>query len=569
MPKTSSRKKSEGDSGDEVTISSSDSTDSANGPSAENFEDLLKICGEAGFWQFKVFMLASFCGFMTALHNLVYAFIGAIPSHWCKLPTNAYPDYSLENLKNLTLPRDAEGEYEKCQHFGVNGNWDTGNFSLGDIDTSKIVGCDAYDYDKSIFQTTIASEWNLVCGDEGWTSTVQAMYMFGILCGSPIFGALSDKLGRKKTILMATVVFIIAAPLVALAPNFTLMMLGRFILGASSPGIYGTSYVLVIESMGMDWRGLAGNLFCLPFAVGYMALPAVAYFIRSWRPLQLALSVPAIILLLTWWLLPESPRWLIRQGRFAEAEVILRDMARSNKKLASLPSNFSELTARIADQEKQEIKKVTWKSRVTGLLAGYADLVRSPRMRVRTLVIYFSWMSISMVYYGIALNAPNLSADKYIYTFISGVLEVPSYFMVPPLIRYIGRRPVFCGFLLICGTSLLSSLAFSQGSVLIVILALFGKLVIGAAYALVYLYATEVYPTLLRTYGLGTSSMIGRIGSVLAPFIVDVVGKGNKTYPTLIFGAVSLIAGFLSILLPETRNKRLPETVKDVEENKG
>jgi OCT family organic cation transporter-like MFS transporter 4/5 len=63
--------------------------------------------------------------------------------------------------------------------------------------------------------------------------------------------------------------------------------------------------------------------------------------------------------------------------------------------------------------------------------------------------------------------------------------------------------------------------------------------------------------------------MIGRIGSVLAPFIVDVVGKDNKTYPTVIFGAVSLAAGLLSILLPETRNRRLPETVKDVEENNG
>lgn len=58
---------------------------------------------------------------------------------------------------------------------------------------------------------------------------------------------------------------------------------------------------------------------------------------------------------------------------------------------------------------------------------------------------------------------------------------------------------------------------------MVVILALIGKLVIGAAYALVYLYATEVFPTLLRTYGLGTSSMVGRVGSVTAPFIVDLV----------------------------------------------
>ena len=80
---------------------------------------------------------------------------------------------------------------------------------------------------------------------------------------------------------------------------------------------------------------------------------------------------------------------------------------------------------------------------------------------------------------------------------------------------------------------------------MIVTLALIGKLVIGAAYALVYLYATEVFPTLLRTYGLGTSSMVGRVGSVTAPFIVDLMVSGrrsielssnyDKTYKVCIF----------------------------------
>jgi len=58
---------------------------------------------------------------------------------------------------------------------------------------------------------------------------------------------------------------------------------------------------------------------------------------------------------------------------------------------------------------------------------------------------------------------------------------------------------------------------------MIVALALFGKLLIGGAYSLVYLYATELMPTLLRTYGLGTASMVGRIGSILAPYVVDLL----------------------------------------------
>lgn len=64
---------------------------------------------------------------------------------------------------------------------------------------------------------------------------------------------------------------------------------------------------------------------------------------------------------------------------------------------------------------------------------------------------------------------------------------------------------------------------FYTGSPVIVALSLFGKFVIGGAYALIYLYATELMPTLLRTYGLGTASMVGRVGSIIAPFVVDLV----------------------------------------------
>ena len=60
---------------------------------------------------------------------------------------------------------------------------------------------------------------------------------------------------------------------------------------------------------------------------------------------------------------------------------------------------------------------------------------------------------------------------------------------------------------------------------MVIILALFGKLQVGAAFALIYVYATEVFPTLLRTYGLGSASLVGRIGSVIAPFVVDLVVK--------------------------------------------
>lgn len=108
-------------------------------------------------------------------------------------------------------------------------------------------------------------------------------------------------------------------------------------------------FLSAIEVLAPSWRGLAGNLFCLPFALGYMVLPGVAYYIRDWRNLQYALSAPSLILFVTWYFLPESPRWLLRKGRIQEAEAILRQAAERNGRKKELPVDFSELVARVGD----------------------------------------------------------------------------------------------------------------------------------------------------------------------------------------------------------------------------
>lgn len=110
----------------------------------------------------------------------------------------------------------------------------------------------------------------------------------------------------------------------------------------------------VIEVIGPSWRGLAGNLFCLPFALGYMVLPGVAYFLRDWRTLQLVLSVPSILQLVVYWLLPESPRWLLRKGRTVQAEKILRNMAKWNNRKRMIPSNFKAMVEKVGSNVRTD-----------------------------------------------------------------------------------------------------------------------------------------------------------------------------------------------------------------------
>ncbi|KAG8232378.1 hypothetical protein J437_LFUL012778 [Ladona fulva] len=99
---------------------------------------------------------------------------------------------------------------------------------------------------------------------------------------------------------------------------------------------------------------------------------------------------------------------------------------------------------------------------------------------------------------------------------------------------------------------------------LYITLAMFGKLAITAAYGAIYVFSAEQFPTVIRNVGIGASSMSARIGGILAPFI-NLLAEQWKPLPYLIFGAAALTGGLMILLLPETLNKRLPETIEDGE----
>merc|ERR1712111_215719 len=92
-----------------------------------------------------------------------------------------------------------------------------------------------------------------------------------------------------------------------------------------------------------------------------------------------------------------------------------------------------------------------------------------------------------------------------------------------------------------------------------------GKFLISMTFAIAYLYTAELFPTKVRNLAVGLASTFARIGSIPAPYIVDLLGSVHAGIPVLIFGAFSTSAGLLALMLPETLNRKLPESVAEVE----
>lgn len=86
-----------------------------------------------------------------------------------------------------------------------------------------------------------------------------------------------------------------------------------------------------MEIVGTQWRAAITVLYQIPYSLGHMSLAGLAYWFRNWQHLQLAITLPSIILLGYWWIVPESPRWLIAMGRQRAACRVLKRAAKINR----------------------------------------------------------------------------------------------------------------------------------------------------------------------------------------------------------------------------------------------
>ncbi|CAL4114484.1 unnamed protein product, partial [Meganyctiphanes norvegica] len=157
--------------------------------------------------------------------------------------------------------------------------------------------------------------------------------------------------------------------------------------------------------------------------------------------------------------------------------------------------------------------------------------------------------------------------DPFLYMFLGGLIELPSYTLVVPFVAKYGRKKSLVSFFVLCSIAIMLLLVLpgDRETWYFLCLVLLGKFSITSAYQIIYLYCCELYPTSLRTRGLGLTSMMGRLGAIASPFINDRLGARHWAIPSVIFCCGALAAGVLTCWLPETNNRSLPETVAEVE----
>lgn len=256
----------------------------------------------------------------------------------------------------------------------------------------------------------------------------------------------------------------------------------------------------------------------IAYSIGLVLLSGIVYFVRDWRYLSLAVSLPLLLLYFFFFTLPESPRWLVATGKYRRAARIMSEMAKLNEK--TIPDNYEEILRRHFDPSLQNTTNDETNSNQTKPPnIGVLDLFRTTNMRAKTLIITFIWFANTCVYVGLSYYAPALGGDEIWNFFLAGAVELPTYLFLWPGLSCIGRRWILCVSMLVGGVACLFTFLVQEDQIIMLSLYCIGKMGISSAFVVLPLAASELYPTVVRGLGMSISSVIGMIGPIVIPII--------------------------------------------------
>ncbi|EGQ3124897.1 sugar porter family MFS transporter [Staphylococcus pseudintermedius] len=391
---------------------------------------------------------------------------------------------------------------------------------------------------------------------------VVSSMLVGAIVGAGLSGPLSEKLGRRRLVFMISIVFIIGALILALAPTMEILVLGRVIIGLAVGGSTAIVPVYLSELAPTDARGSLSSLNQLMITIGILASYLVNYAfapIEGWRWMLGLAVVPSVILMIGVIFMPESPRWLLEK----RGEKATRDVMK-------LTYPASEIDHEIENMKKiNQIADNTWtvlKSPwlLSTIIIGSVFALLQQLIGINAIIYYapkifatagfgestaiLSTVGIGVVNVLVTIFAISIidKIDRKKLLVIGNIGMVASLLIMSALIWLIGVNSA-AWIILLCLTTFIIFFGVSWGPVLWVML-------------------PELFPMRARGAATGIAALVLSIGSLLVaqffPVLTDVL-QVQQVF--LIFAVIGIIAMIFVIkFLPETRGRSLEQIEQDL-----
>uniref|UniRef100_A0A8C4R5F9 SV2 related protein n=1 Tax=Eptatretus burgeri TaxID=7764 RepID=A0A8C4R5F9_EPTBU len=420
----------------------------------------------------------------------------------------------------------------------------------------------------TILGPQIQCDWNLTAWN---VAIINAIMFVGEAVGASFWGIIADKYGRKTCLLMSMAFSFYFMVLLSFAPKYIWFLFLMFMLGFTVAGAVQVS-TLCSEFIISNLRANCLLFIALCWPCGSICMIGMASWMltfMSWQWFMFICSIPLFIVTVICFWLPESARYYLFRGRPDNTLAIFQRIARFNG--TTLPVGTF-----MARTEQVELGKIQ-------------DLFVSQQRRT-TLILGFAWFVELFSYYGIVLlttemmgmdsscgasdgtdttsanciqPCQTLKPTDYFTMMWTSVAELPGILVATWAADVLGRKPTtICTLLLFC-VSLLCLMACVNRTATTVLLFI-ARAMISGSFQILYVYTTEVFPTMTRAIAVGMCSSCGRVGIISTPFVAQVLIHMFSIYTFVLYASLSFLCCISLLLLPlETKGRILMDGLND------
>jgi sugar porter (SP) family MFS transporter len=388
---------------------------------------------------------------------------------------------------------------------------------------------------------------------------VVSIVLIGAMTGAIVGGAVADKIGRRATLVWAAGIFILGSLLAPLAPNVTVLIVARAIIGLGIGFTSVTAPVYVSELAPPQSRGMLIGLYQFALTIGIALADLVGYLLanqQAWRLMFGLAVVPTVIFLAVILPVPESPRWLFAHGREKDAEKVLLSYTD--------PEGSRQFLADIQEGLKTPVEQkwsALWSPAVRGSLFVAVGMTVLQQVTGINTIIYYG----PQIF---ALAGSSSHSTAILATFVLAIVNVIGTVVGISLVDRVGRKPLL--YVGVTGMTLaLFALSFafshngisgtSLGVMAIICLMVYIACFAFSLGAIAWILVAEVFPLRVRGRGVAAATL----GSGISNFAVSItflslIEATGTAHTFAIYGALSIVTLlFVRFVVPETRGRDL------------
>ena len=393
-------------------------------------------------------------------------------------------------------------------------------------------------YDLIIYGVALPllmEEWSLTTVQAGFLASSA---LFGMMFGAMFFGTLSDKIGRKKTIMICVGLFSSFTFFGAFAGGPIQFSILRFIAGLGIGGVMPICVALTSEYAPKRMRSTLVAIMFSGYAIGGMTSALLGSFLivdYGWEVMFYIAGIPTLLLPIIWKMLPESLMFLVKEGRDSDAKKIVQKISPNENITASTTLMLDEPTK----GDDAPIKALFLKNR------GFTTIMFWTAFFMCLLMVYAlaSWLPKLMIQAGYSLGASML------FLFALNIGGMVGAIGGGVLADKFHLKPVLTVMFTVGAVSLILLGYNSPQIVLYSLITIAGAATIGSQ-ILLYTFVAQYYPTAVRTTAMGWASGIGRIGAIVGPILTGALLTLNFTHQTnFLFIALPGIIAAVAIFL--------------------